>query len=110
MAPGYPQLTRFLDAAGTDGYLIDGEDSNQYYLSGFCGSSVTLYTDGAVRLLVPDLEYTRASSDSDADSVRRFSEFGYRSTVNEHSRRGVAREYWYPQTPNRRLLRRYKYY
>lgn len=88
MTCAYPQLTTFLDAAGTDGYLIDadGEDSNQYYLSGFPGGFVTLYTDGAVRLLVPDLEYTRAISDSDADSVQRFSTFDYGSKVNEHGR------------------------
>ena len=31
------QLTTTLDETGTDGYLMDtnGEDSNQYYLSGF---------------------------------------------------------------------------
>jgi Xaa-Pro aminopeptidase len=90
MAPVYPQLTTFLNEAGTDGYLInaDGEDSNQYYLSGFhaMANFVTLYTDGDVRLLVPDLAYTRANTESDGDSVRRFSEFDYGSMVMEHGR------------------------
>jgi Xaa-Pro aminopeptidase len=90
MAPSYPQLTTYLNEAGTDGYLIDadGEDSNQYYLSGFhaMGDFVTLYTDGDVRLLVPDLAYTRASTDSDGDCVRRFSAFDYGNKVAEHGR------------------------
>ncbi|KKF39664.1 hypothetical protein FK85_26820 [Halorubrum saccharovorum] len=59
MAPAYPQLTTYLNEAGTDGYLINagGEDSNQYYLSGFraMGNFVSLYVDGEVRLLVPDI-------------------------------------------------------
>lgn len=88
MAPAYPQLTAFLNETETDGYLIDaaGNDSNQYYLSGFQGKSVTLYVDGEVRLLVPDLEYTRANRDSnsDSDNVHRFSEFDYGSMVIEH--------------------------
>ncbi len=48
------------------------------------GNFVTLYADGAVRLLVPDLEYSRASADSDADSVHRFSAFDYGEKVVEH--------------------------
>jgi len=88
MAPAYPQLTTQLDDAGTDGYLVDadGEDSNQHYLSGFhaLGNFVALYADDAVRLLVPDLEYPRASAESDADSVHRFSTFDYGEKVVEH--------------------------
>ncbi|WP_254545461.1 M24 family metallopeptidase [Halomarina pelagica] len=88
MAPAYPRLRTHLDEAGTDGYLInaDGEDSNQYYLSGFYAMSnfVTLYTDGEVRLLINDLEYPRASTGSDGDCVRRLSEFDYGSRVVEH--------------------------
>ncbi|WP_276256731.1 M24 family metallopeptidase [Halomontanus rarus] len=88
MAPAYPQLTTYLNEAGTDGYLInaDGEDSNQYYLSGFraMGNFVTLYVNGEVRLLVPDMAYARANTEGDGDSVRRFSEFDYGSKVLEH--------------------------
>ena len=91
MAPAYPQLTAALDEAETDGYLIDadGEDSNQYYLSGFYASSnfTTLYADGEVWLLVPDLEQTRADANG-VGSVRRLSEFDYGSTVIE---RGPAK-------------------
>lgn len=88
MAPAYSQLTTYLNEAGTDGYLIDAdsEDSNQHYLSEFhaMGTFVTLYTDEEIRLLVPDLEYTRASAESDGDSVRRRSEFDYGNKVLEH--------------------------
>jgi len=94
MAPAYPQLTATLDATGTDGYLIDadGEDSNQYYLSGYhaTDSFVTLYADGEIRLLVSGLEYTRAITDSDADSVRKFSEFGFAEKAAEHERARVG--------------------
>jgi Xaa-Pro aminopeptidase len=90
MAPAYPQLTTSLDEAGTDGYLIDadGEDSNQYYLSGYYALDdfVTLYMDGEIQLLVSPLEYTRASADSDGDSVRKFSEFDYANKANEYGR------------------------
>jgi Xaa-Pro aminopeptidase len=91
MLPAYPELTAHLDETGTDGYLLDagGEDGDQYYLSGFDapGSFRTLYTDGEIRLLVPDLEYARASADSDGDSVRRFSAFDYGERVLEHGPR-----------------------
>jgi Xaa-Pro aminopeptidase len=90
MAPTHPQLTASLDEAGTDGYLIDadGEDSNQYYLSRYYAPDdfVTLYTDGAIRLLVSGLEYTRAISDSDGDSVRELSEFDYADKITEYGR------------------------
>lgn len=88
MAPAYPQLTNHLDEAGTDGYLVvaDGTDSDQYYLSGLDTSAdfATLYAGGAVRLLVPDLEYPRASGDGEADGVHRYSEFEYGRRVVEH--------------------------
>jgi Xaa-Pro aminopeptidase len=88
VAPTYPRLTTSLNETGTDGYLIhaDGEDSNQYYLSGFhaMGNFVTLYVDGEVHLLVPDMVYEPASTESEGDSVRRFSEFDYGSKVVEH--------------------------
>lgn len=88
MPSTYPRLSSHLENAGTDGYLVDadGEDSDQYYLSGFhaMGNFVTLYTDGEVRLLVPDLEYSRASAESEADVIRRRSEFDFGSKVLEH--------------------------
>lgn len=91
MGPTYPKLSRYLDEAGTDGYLLDaeGEDSTQRYLSGFHAplSFVTLYTDGEIRLLVPDLEYRRASEESDAEGVHRHSEFDFGSKVVEHGER-----------------------
>lgn len=88
MAPAYPQLTEYIEETGTGGYLIDadGVDSDQYYLLGFyaTGSFITLYTGGEVRLLIADLEYTRARDDSDVDIVRRYSEFEYGSLVVDH--------------------------
>lgn len=90
MAPVYPQLTTSLDEAGTDGYLIDadGEDSNQYYLSGYYAPDnfVTLYTNGEIRLLVSPLEYTRAVSESDGNRVRKFSGFDFADKATEHGR------------------------
>lgn len=87
MAPSYPQLASHLEETNTDGYLIDadGEDSNQYYLSGYHAPDnfVTLYADGDVSLLVSGLEYTRAKADSDADAVRKLSEFGYWEKAEE---------------------------
>jgi Xaa-Pro aminopeptidase len=83
----YPRLDAHLDAVGTDGYLIeaDGEDSNQYYLSGYHAPDpfVTLYADGAVTVLVSGLEATRARTDSDAGTVRTLSEFDYRERAAE---------------------------
>ena len=87
MTPSYPQLASHLEKTNTDGYLIDadGEDSNQYYLSGYHAPDnfVTLYADGSVSLLVSGLEYTRAKSDSDGDEVRKLSEFGYWEKAEE---------------------------
>jgi len=92
MVSTYSQLLTVLNEAGTDGYLIDanGEDSNQYYLSGFdaMGSFVTLYTGEEIRLLVPDLAYPRASADSNGDVVRRRSEFDY---GNKHTEYGPTK-------------------
>ncbi|MFC3477316.1 M24 family metallopeptidase [Halobacterium litoreum] len=87
MTDAYPALTGHLADAGTDGYLLDadGDDSNQRYLSGMdsLGEFVALYADGEVRLLVPDLEAPRAEAESDADAVRRRSEFGFGDLVVE---------------------------
>lgn len=88
MAPAYPALSAHLDDAGTGGYLVDadGEDSTQYYLSGFdaMGAFATLYADGEIRLLVPDLAYPRATDESDADEVWRRSAFDFGETYDEH--------------------------
>ena len=77
----HPRLSAHLERTNADGYLIDadGEDSNQYYLSGYHApdSFVTLYTDDGVSLLVSGLEYTRAKTDSDGDVVRKTAEFDY---------------------------------
>jgi Xaa-Pro aminopeptidase len=80
-------LTSHLEEANVDGYLVDagGDDGDQYYLSGYhaLDEFVTLYAEGRVVLLVPDLEYSRAESDSDADEVRRRSEFGFAEMFEE---------------------------
>jgi Xaa-Pro aminopeptidase len=49
-----------------------------------------MYADGEIRLLVSGLEYTRAITDSDADSVRKFSEFGFAEKAAEHERARVG--------------------
>jgi len=90
MPPSYPALTAHLEDANADGYLVDadGENSNQYYLSGYHAPDnfVTLYADGEVHLLVSELEYTRASTESDGDSVRKLSAFDYSVKVEEQGR------------------------
>ena len=90
MSAPYPALDSFLDEAGTDGYLLDadGSDSDLAYLSGFRapGHFLTLYADAEVRLLVPDLEYTRAVDESDAEDVTPFSALDYGATVAEYGR------------------------
>jgi Xaa-Pro aminopeptidase len=87
MAPAYPRLTSHLERTNTDGYLIDadGEDSNQYYLSGYHAPDnfVALYADGSVSLLVSGLEYSRAKTDSDAEEVSKLSEFGFWEKAEE---------------------------
>jgi Xaa-Pro aminopeptidase len=88
MTRAYPRLTRSVDEAGTDGYLIDadGADGDQYYLSGFdaMGDFLTLYTDEEIRLLVPDLAHVRASMEGNGDVVRRLSEFDYGDKHDEY--------------------------
>jgi Xaa-Pro aminopeptidase len=80
-------LTSHLEEANVDGYLVDagGDDGDQYYLSGYhaLDEFVTLYAEGRVVLLVPDLEYSRAESDSDAAELRRRSEFGFAEMFEE---------------------------
>jgi Xaa-Pro aminopeptidase len=87
MTPPHPKVTAHLRRTNADGYLIDadGDDSNQYYLSGYHAPDdfVTLYADGDVSLLVSGLEYTRAKTDSDGDEVRKLAEFGYREKAEE---------------------------
>ncbi|RRJ29775.1 M24 family metallopeptidase [Halocatena pleomorpha] len=95
MALSYPRVASHLEQTDTDGYLIDadGDDSNQYYLSGYHApdSFVTLYADGDVSLLVSNLEYTRATTDSDADVVRQLSEFGYWEKAAEMDPRNAGK-------------------
>lgn len=75
------RLDAHLDDVGVDGYLIDadGEEADQRYLSGFDAPDpyLTLYTPDALRLLVSELEYGRASRESPADEVARLSDYGY---------------------------------
>ncbi|WP_254864687.1 M24 family metallopeptidase [Halovivax gelatinilyticus] len=98
MATHYPQLTDHLDSNSVDGYLLDadGEDANQYYLSGYHAPDnfATLYADGAVHLLLSELEYTRAKSDSDGETVRKLSEFDYQETLETHG----------PETARQRVM------
>ncbi|ELY85103.1 M24 family metallopeptidase [Natrialba taiwanensis] len=79
MTPAIPQLTAFLDRAGTDGYLLDadGNDSHQYYLSGYhmLDEFVTLYADERVTLLLPGPECSQAERDSNGDEIRSRAEF-----------------------------------
>jgi Xaa-Pro aminopeptidase len=77
--------------AGADGYLLDaaGDDPNQRYVSGFDAPDPfhAVWTDGAVHLLVSELEYGRARSESRAATVARLSDYDYRARVGESGRR-----------------------
>lgn len=77
-----------LDAAGVDGYLIDDDasDADQRYVSGFTAPDPyqTLVTDDGVHLLVSGLEYGRAKSDADADTITRLSAYDYRELVAKY--------------------------
>ncbi|WP_232686061.1 M24 family metallopeptidase [Halobacterium zhouii] len=95
MTTAHSRLRERLAATDTDGYLVDadGEDSNQYYLSGYHAPDefVTLYADGDVSLLVSGLEYTRAKTDSDGDDVRKLAEFDYREKRAEMDPRNARK-------------------
>jgi len=75
------RLDETLSGIDADGYLLDAsqDDANQLYLSGFTGPDpfLTLYADGQVHLLVGGLEYGRASSEADADTVERHADYDY---------------------------------
>lgn len=92
MEPDLSELDAFLDDDGVDGYLIeaDSTDSDQLYLSGFDApdSFVTLYADGT-HLLVSGLEYGRARSESRAETVSRYADYGYREKVAEYGSTGA---------------------
>jgi Xaa-Pro aminopeptidase len=87
MRRGRSRLTEHLQQVGADGFLVDadGDDSDQYYLSGYHAPDafVTLFTDDQVVTLVSGMEYTRANTDSAADEVRKRAEFGYREYAEQ---------------------------
>lgn len=97
MHPDFSDIETFLSERAVDGYLInaDSETPDQRYLSGFDApdSFVTLYADG-VHLLVSSLEYGRAKRESNAKTVARHSDFGYRAKRAEYS----------PEEANNRVL------
>jgi len=81
MDPDLSALDAYLDDTDHDGYLIDdgGGNADQRYLSGFDAEGFqTLYTPGETAILVSGLEYGRATSESRADVVRRWSDYDYR--------------------------------
>ncbi|WP_408958905.1 M24 family metallopeptidase [Natrinema sp. 74] len=83
-------LREYLESAGVDGYLIDDDasDSDQQYVSGFTAPDPyqTLVTREGVHLLVSGLEYGRARSAANADSVSRRAAYDYQRLVAEHGR------------------------
>lgn len=86
--PDFGRLDEHLADTGHDGYLIDAaaDDSDQRYLSGFDAPDpfFTLYTREALRLLVSELEFGRAQTESRADSVARYSEYDYADLRDEY--------------------------
>ncbi|QSG11094.1 Xaa-Pro aminopeptidase [Halapricum desulfuricans] len=88
------KLDARLDALDADGYLIDADstDADQYYLSGFDAPDpfLTLY-DGSTHLLfVRSLEFGRAKRESRAESVERFTDYGYDDRLEAYDRREAA--------------------
>jgi Xaa-Pro aminopeptidase len=81
------RLDDFLAAAELDGILVDddGDAANAYYLAdaGAPDPFVTLYADGAVHLLVSELEYGRLRRESRAATVARFGEYDLRDRIEE---------------------------
>ncbi len=86
-------LLSYLERDGFDGYLIDDDasDSDQRFVSGFSApdSYQTLVTGTGVHLLVSSLEYGRAKSSADADSVTRTADYGVGELVERHGRFGA---------------------
>ena len=76
-----------LDSTGADAYCIeaDNADANQLYLSGFDAPDpfLTAYTGDELALLVSGLEYGRARTESDADTVARLSTYDYQRRAAE---------------------------
>lgn len=74
-----------------EAYVIeaDGEDANQYYVTGYHAPDpfASIYTSDGLTVLTSSLEYTRAKDDSLADEVVRYAEFGYGAYLEEHGRR-----------------------
>ena len=87
MDPDLSGLDAYLEDIGVDGYLIHAAstDANQYYLSGFDAPDpfLTLY-DGSVHLLPRGLEYSRAKSESRAETVSRYADYDYRELATKH--------------------------
>lgn len=92
-----PDLTPLADGLvdqGVDGYLIDdGSDfADQRYLSGFDAERfLTLYTPEHTALLVSGLEYARASNESRADAVHRWSDYDYQDLRDEEGKTAARR-------------------
>jgi Xaa-Pro aminopeptidase len=76
-----------------DGYLLDadGEDPNQRYVTAFDAPDpfLAVWTPDGVSLLVSELEYGRAKTESRAASVARLSDYDYRDRVSETGRRAA---------------------
>jgi Xaa-Pro aminopeptidase len=93
MEPDLSKLDSFLTDTETEGYLIDADssDSDQRYLSGFDApdSFFTLYNN-ETHLLVSGLEYGRATKESRADSVSRYSDYDYQYGSPEERYRMLA--------------------
>ncbi|MHC3438921.1 M24 family metallopeptidase [Natrialbaceae archaeon A-gly3] len=85
------RLHDHLEKADVDGYLIDDDstDPDQRYVSGFDAPDPfqTLVTDGTVHLLVSGLEYGRAKTEAEAETIARRVEYGYRDYLEEYDPR-----------------------
>jgi len=88
MDPDFSRLDEYLDENGLDGYAFNDDDSNSdlYYVTGFGAPDpfFAVYTPDATGILASSLEYGRATRESRADVVKRFSDYDLAEKRAEH--------------------------
>jgi len=88
MDPDLSRLDEYLDERGLDGYAFydDASNSDLYYVTGFGAPDpfFAVYTPDATGILASSLEYGRATRESRADVVKRFSDYDLAEKRAEH--------------------------
>jgi Xaa-Pro aminopeptidase len=88
MDPDFGRLDEYLDENGLGGYAFydDASNSDLYYVTGFSAPDpfFAVYTPDATGILASSLEYGRATRESRADVVKRFSDYNLGEKREEH--------------------------